>query len=44
MCQLAKSFLVKAYFLDLNICQNLPIRTILCFLHGDDAEHYSKLQ
>ena len=41
MCQFAKLFLVKAYFLNLNICQDLPIRTVLCFLRGDDAEYYS---
>ena len=37
ICQFAKSFLVKAYFLNLNICQDLPIRTILYFLQGNDA-------
>ena len=37
MCQFAKSFLVKAYFLNLNICQDLPIRIALCFLQDNDA-------
>ena len=37
MRQFAKSFLAKAYFLNLNICQDLPIRTVLCFLQGNDA-------
>ena len=36
-CQFAKSSLVKAYFLNLNTCQDLPIRTELCFLQGNDA-------
>ena len=44
MCQFAKLFLFKAYFLNLNICQDLLIRTVLCFLCGDDAEYYSQLQ
>ena len=37
MCRFAKSFRVKAYFLNLNICQDLLIRTVLCFLQGNDA-------
>ena len=34
MCQFAKLSLVKAYFLTLNICQDLQIRTVLCFSAG----------